>query len=85
MNEREAITVRISPELLQKAREVREDRESLNDVVIAAIDREVRRRQGLRAYESIQRLRAQIEEETGPQPLSGTVLRSLRDGAGRRD
>jgi hypothetical protein len=85
MAAREALTVRFPPEVLAKAREIKSDRESLNDFVVEAVDREVRRRQGFEAFAEILRIREEIETETGVQPDSRPMIRELREGIGRRD
>lgn len=70
MEVREPLTIRFPAPLLGKAREVRAERESLNDLVVEAVEREVRRRQGLRAYDAIARVREAVRDETGIQPDS---------------
>lgn len=85
MQTREAITVRLPSELATEAREAKDERESLNDLVVAALEREVRRRRGLKAYEEIVRLSDEIFRERGVQPDSQPLIRALRDGEGRRD
>lgn len=85
MEEREALTVRVPVGLLSKAREVKSGRESLNELVVTALDREVRRRQGLAVYAQILELREQLKSSTGWQPDSVPLIRALREGLGRRD
>ncbi len=85
MKDREALTVRVPMSLLADAREVKAERESFNDFVVDALEREVRRRQGMVAYHAILKLREQIYARTGAQPDSGPLIRSLRDGTGRGD
>jgi len=85
MRPREAITVRLPSELATEARAAKDERESLNDLVVEALEREVRRRQGLKAYDEIIRLREEIMREHGVQPDSQPLIRALRDGEGRRD
>ncbi|MDP9371981.1 MAG: hypothetical protein M3Q65_05925 [Chloroflexota bacterium] len=84
VNPREALTVRFPARLLTRARELKSDRESLNDFVIEAVDREVRRRQGLQAYGEILRIRDAVRAQAGLQADSAPVIRSLREGGGRR-
>lgn len=81
---REPLTVRFPAELLSEARGVKSEQESLNDLVVAAVEREVRRRQGLQAYDAILRIRERVEAEFGLQPDSTPLIRSLRDGDERR-
>lgn len=85
MSSRSAITVRLPDELLAEAREAKSERESLNDLVVEALEHEVRRRQGWKAYEEIGRLSEKIFRERGAQPDSQPLIRALRDGEGRRD
>lgn len=84
METREALTVRFPTQLLSSARAVKAEHESFNDLVIGAVEREVRRRQGLQAYDDILRVRETVRTRTGLQPDSSPVIRSLRDGAERR-
>ncbi|MBI2939767.1 MAG: hypothetical protein HYY04_04950 [Chloroflexi bacterium] len=84
MENREAITIRFPTGLLTSAREVKAARESLNDLVVEAVHREIRRRQGLDAHTSIVQLREQIRARTGPHPDAGPLIRALREGDERR-
>ncbi|MBI4491460.1 MAG: hypothetical protein HY690_01550 [Chloroflexi bacterium] len=83
--QREALTIRFPIEVLARARGVKEDRESLNDLVVGAVEREVRRREVLRVLAEIDRIREQIVARTGLQPSSVPLIRELREGIGRRD
>jgi hypothetical protein len=84
MEAREALTVRFPAELLSTARRLKSQRESLNDLVVEAVEREVRRRQGLQAYNAILRVREAVKGEAGFQPDSAPLIRSLRGGNERR-
>jgi len=84
METREPLTIRFPPALLKEAREVKAQRESLNDLVVRAVEQEVRRRRGLQAYDTILRVRATVKAETGLHPDSTASVRSLRDGSERR-
>jgi hypothetical protein len=84
MERREAVTIRFPTTLLTKVRDLRAEQESFNDIVVEAVDREVRRRQGLQAFAAIRRIREQVKSRTGPQPDSVPLIRDLRAGAGRR-
>ncbi|MEH2388163.1 MAG: YlcI/YnfO family protein [Nostoc sp.] len=44
--EREALTIRFPADLLVKAKKIKEGSESLNDLVVEALEREVSRRRG---------------------------------------
>ncbi|MGH2351568.1 MAG: YlcI/YnfO family protein [Chloroflexota bacterium] len=81
--QREALTIRFPPRLLSTARELKADRESLNDLVVEAVEREVRRRRAMQAYEAIMSIREQVETQRGLHPSSATLIRALRDGDGR--
>ncbi len=85
MAERQALTVRFPSALLGLAKGVRNDGESLNDVIVKAVDREIRRRRGLHALDEIDRIREQVKQESGIQPDSTPMIRELREGIGRRE
>lgn len=84
MNQRESITIRFPAELLAQAKSLKVDEESFNDLVVEALDHEVRRRQGLAAHERICTRRQSILERTGLQSDSAELIRELRSGEGRR-
>jgi hypothetical protein len=77
---REAITIRLPPELLADAKKVKCSHESLNDLMVDAVEREVRRRQGMAALAAIDELRKKIKARTGVQPSSVPLIRALREG-----
>ncbi len=85
MSTREAITIRFPSELLSNAKRVKSDQESFNDFVINAVDREVRRRQGLDTFSEILKTREEIYQRVGLQPDSTPLIRALRDGEARSD
>jgi hypothetical protein len=74
------VKIDLPQDLLANARAACAEGESLHDFILAAVERETERRQGLAAYEEILRVRAQILAETGRQPDSGPMIRALRDG-----
>jgi predicted CopG family antitoxin len=78
---REALTIRIADDVLRSARELKDERESLNDFVTTAIEREIRRRRGIQAVQSIR----ELQEGATLQPDSTTLIRALREGDERRD
>ena len=47
MEQRDAQTIRFSAGVLQRAREVKEEGESINQFVVEAVEKEVARREGL--------------------------------------
>lgn len=75
MEEREAITVRFPAELLAQVRKHKSQNESLNDLVIKALEREVRYRQGLAAHHRIVARGEKVREKTGTQPNSIDLIR----------
>lgn len=82
--EREAITIRFPADLLAKARSLKEGSESLNDLVVEALEREVRRRRGWAAHQRIIARSEAVKAKTGIQPASTDLIRSLRESEGRR-
>jgi hypothetical protein len=58
----------------------KEQNESLNDLAIAALTREVSRRKGLSAHRRIIARRERIKQKTGTQPSSVDLIRQLRAG-----
>lgn len=85
MGDREALTVRFPLDLLARARSLKTTGESLNDLVIAAVEREVRRRQGLDAFADILRIREEVRRKSEPQASSADYVRVLRAGDNRWD
>ncbi|MBN3872110.1 YlcI/YnfO family protein [Nostoc sp. JL33] len=82
--EREALTIRFPADLLVKAKKIKEGSESLNDLVVEALEREVSRRRGWAAHQRII-ARSETVTKTGIQPASTDLIRSLREDEGRRD
>ncbi len=80
MERREALTIRVPGSLLAQARSVKQERESLNDLIVTAVDREVRRREGLRTVHEIVAFREQMARESGNHADSTALIRSLREG-----
>lgn len=85
MEHRESLTVRFPTGLLAKAKLHKSKDESLNDLVIKAIEREVRHRQGLSAHHRIVARREKIRQKTGTQTSSVDLIRQLREGEARDD
>ncbi|MBW4668200.1 MAG: hypothetical protein KME60_12450 [Cyanomargarita calcarea GSE-NOS-MK-12-04C] len=83
--EREALTIRFPSKLLQKVRVLKRDDESLNDLVVQALEKEMRWRCAWAAHEQIQTIREQVKQRTGVHPDPGLLIRQLREGEGRRD
>lgn len=85
MEERESLTVRFPAALLTQLRLHKSKDESLNDVVIKALEREVRYRRGLAAHQRIVSRREAIRQKTGTQPSSIDLIRQLREGETQND
>lgn len=83
--EREALTIRFPAKLLQKIRALKRENESLNDLVVQALEKEMKWRSAWAAHEQIQIIREQIKQRTGVHPDSVPLIRQLREGEGRRD
>jgi hypothetical protein len=83
MEARTAITVRMPHEMMQEAKELKEEQESRNQLIIDALSKELRRRCGLKALESIRRTREKIRRKYGVHPSSVPFIRALREGTER--
>ena len=83
--EREAVTIRFPADLVRKAKQLKEGGQSFNELVVEALSREVKRRLATAAHQSIVARRAEIKALTGVQPDATPLLRSLREGEGRRE
>jgi hypothetical protein len=83
--EREAVTIRFPADLLQKIRALKRDDESLNELVVQALEKEIKWRSAWVAHEQIQTIREQVQQRTGVHPDSAPLIRQLRGGEGRRD
>ena len=83
--EREAVTIRFPENLVRQAKQLKNGRESFNELVVEAVEREVRRRRAMAAHESIVARRAEIKADSGVQPDATVLIRSLREGEGRRE
>lgn len=80
MAEHETLTVRFPAGLLDAARQVKGEAESLNDFVVAAVRHEVIRRQAENAHRRIVQLRERIKARTGKHFDSVPMIRALREG-----
>jgi predicted CopG family antitoxin len=78
--EKEGVTIRFPLGLLKKAKQLKEGKESFNDLVVEALEREVKRRKTLEAHETILRLREQVKQRTGVHPDPIPLIRQLREG-----
>lgn len=78
--EREAVTIRFPIPLLKQAKQLKDGGESFNELVVEAVEREVKRRQAIATHQSIVKRRAQIKARTGVHPNANALIRSLREG-----
>jgi predicted transcriptional regulator len=83
--EREAMTIRFPAELLQKLRALKQEHESLNDLVVQALEKEIKWRTAWSAHAQIEAIREQVRQRTGTHPDPTPLIRQLRVGEGRRD
>jgi hypothetical protein len=83
--EREAVTIRFPADLLAKAKKLKFVSESLNDLVVEALETEVRRRRGWAAHQRIIARSETVKAKTGIQPTSSDLIRSIREGEKRHD
>lgn len=75
--EREALTIRFPSDLLAKARKLKQDNESFNDLIVEALENEVRRRRGWAAHQRIIARSENVKAKTGIQPASTDLIRNL--------
>lgn len=80
MQAREAVTIRFPTAVISSARNAKGAHESLNDLVIEAVEREIRRRATVQAMTAIAKVRDAVKAQTGIHPDSGPLIRALRDG-----
>lgn len=81
--ERDQFTIRVPKELLDRVREeAAAYGDSMNDLVLAAVQKEVSMRQQLRLLDQIEQERLRMEKR-GLQPDSTPLIRQLRMGSGR--
>lgn len=85
MGSRAVVTVRMPAEMVQEAKELKREQESLNDLIVEAIEKELRRRRTLNTLESIEKTKAAIRERSGVHPDSVPLIRALREGNERDD
>ena len=78
--EREAVTIRFLILLLKQAKQLKDGGESFNELVVEAVEREVKRRQATVTHQSILTRRAQIKARTGVHPNANVLIRSVREG-----
>jgi hypothetical protein len=83
--EREAVTIRFPGTLLKQAKQLKDGGESFNELVIEAVEREVKRRKAVATHQSIITRRAQIKARTGVHPNANALIRSLREGEMRSE
>lgn len=79
LKQRQPLTILFPADLLSSMDEIKSDAESIDDFIIDAVEREVRRRQGLPAHEKIVRLHEEMRMENPPNPDSVPLIRELRE------
>ncbi|MGI2907505.1 YlcI/YnfO family protein [Tolypothrix sp. VBCCA 56010] len=67
------------------AKKLKQGSKSLNDLVVEALEKEVRRRRGWAAHQRIIARSETVKAKTGIQRTSGDLIRSFREGEKRRD
>lgn len=85
MPARTALTVRFPDDLLEAMREYKADDESLNDMIVTTMERELTRRQALAVHQEILTIRGQIKSRVGSQPDSTQLIHALREGDERHE
>ena len=83
MSQQETVSIKIPSDLLQKAKQLQTDKDAFNDLVVEALERELARRSGIEAHETILRIREQIKQRTGVHPDPVPLIRQLREGEER--
>ncbi|PSF30034.1 hypothetical protein C7H19_24085 [Aphanothece hegewaldii CCALA 016] len=78
--EKEAVTIRFPLELVKKAKQLKEGKESFNELVVEALEREIKRRKANEAHETILQVRQQVKQRTGVHPDPLPLIRQLRFG-----
>ena len=76
---RRSITVRFPAALVEDARKRIAPDESFNDLVVAALEREARRRSALTTLERINELRRKVWARAGKQSSSAPLIRQMRE------
>ena len=83
--ERIAVTVRFPKEIVEKAKALRNGGASFNDLVVSALEAELRRRDWQETLKRIDERAERILRERGPLSDSSQLIRDLREGIGRWD
>lgn len=85
MSGRNAMTVRLPDDVVTRMKALKDADESLNDLVIHALESELRRRQSAAALARIKELKEETRRTVGLLPGSVDFIRGLREGEGRYD
>ena len=83
--DRVAVTVRVPRELMERAKALENGAGSFNELMVKALEREVRRLQWREALKRTDELRDKTLREFGRLSDSTPIIRQLREGIGRRD
>ena len=78
--ETQSVTIRFPADLFQQAKQIKEDNKSFNELVVEALDKEIKRRKTMEAHQTILRLRKQVKQRTGVHPNPISLIRQLREG-----
>ena len=83
--DRIAVTVRIPRELMEQVKALKNGPGSFNDLVVKALEREIRVRHAREVGKRIDEFRERVYREHGLLSDSTPIIRELREGIGRRD
>jgi len=78
------VTIRFPKAVLTAARKTKGKDESFNDLVVRAVEREAKRRDGVRLFDELIAARDRIWAKAGIQPSSAPLIRAMREGRERR-
>ncbi|MGH7882873.1 MAG: YlcI/YnfO family protein [Candidatus Dormibacteraceae bacterium] len=81
-----AISIRFPPQIAEELHQERATgKESINQMVVSAVEDLLRRRKEARALKRIRARRERLLAEYGAQPDSTELIRDLRQGIGRNE
>jgi hypothetical protein len=81
---RNPVTIRFPKAVLAAARTSKGRDESFNDLVVAAVEREAKRRESLTRLAELDELRRTVWAGRGKRPSSAPMIRAMREGRLRR-
>jgi hypothetical protein len=77
--ETQSVTIHFPTDLVQKAKQIKKDDQFFNDLVVEALDKEIKRRKKMDAHQTILRVRNQVKQRTGLHPDPTSLIRQLRE------